>query len=286
MRDEATTPVSAALRALRPGADDDDAGHARAFAAIAELLLHRTTLHIAGQAYRLTELEFYWDGPGHRDPFTHGDPNQRVTGTWYFHRERGGAYKGGSFKGVDISVGDAETPAGVLIRGARGADGAVLDGSCVFVDHVLARTGSGSIAALAGRFDGSVDSPGGDSPVYLRLAPPGERARIVATPRVGLTLKKGATPERQRFIARGYRFLCEPRAIKKGKPHIVVGLHREGLAADEIAAESGVSRTHVDRYLAAYRAGAQRDPASFPGDPGPLELCGLFGACDRLWPAV
>lgn len=278
----ASSPVSDALRALRPRPDAALSGHLEAFRAIAELLLARTTLYIAGAPHRLAEIEFYWDGPGHRDPFTHGDPEQRRTGAWYFHRERGGAFKGGSFKGVDIALGDDDTAAGVLIRGARAADGAVLDGSCVFVDHVLARAGARSIAALVAGFAGAIDAADG-SPLYLAAdREPGEAPRIFAAPRVGLTLKKGATPERQQFIARPYRFLSEPRAIKKGRPHVVIGMHREGLDAAEIASLSGVSLAHVERYLEAYGAGGE--PASFPADPGPVELCGLLGACDQRWP--
>ncbi len=288
MNDAVTTRVSEALCALRPPAGADEAAYPPAFRAIAELLLLRTTLYVAGRPHRLAEIELYWDGPGHRDPFTHGDPQQRRAGVWYFHRERGGAYKGGSFKGIDIAIGADDTAAGVLIRGARAADGAVLDGSCVFVDHVLARTGASSVAALAAAFDHAIDpSPTGESPLYLdldRAATGGEPPRIFASPRVGLTLKKGATRERQRFIARPYRFLTEPRTIKKGKLYVVLALHREGCAATEIAALTGVPRAHVDRYVDAYRGGAGRSPASLPGEPSPTELCALLGACTELWP--
>ncbi|MBK9758184.1 MAG: hypothetical protein IPO88_32650 [Nannocystis sp.] len=288
MNDAVTTRVSEALCALRPPAGADEAAYPPAFRAIADLLLQRTTLYVAGQPHRLTEIELYWDGPGHRDPFTHGDPQQRRAGVWYFHRERGGAYKGGTFKGIDIAVGDDDTAAGVLIRGAMAADGTVLDGSCVFVDHVLARTGASSVAALAASFDHTIDPPPtGTSPLHLGLddaAFDREPPRIFASARVGLTLKKGATRERQRFIARPYRFLSEPRTTRKGKIYVVLALHREGLAEAEIAALTGVPRAHVDRYIDAYRGGAGRSPESIPGEPNPTELCALLGACTKLWP--
>ncbi|RYE92062.1 MAG: hypothetical protein EOO75_07530, partial [Myxococcales bacterium] len=78
--------VGEALRALVPPDDAPEAAYLPAFRRLAGLLLGQATLHVAGRPQRLTEIEFYVDGAGHRDPFTHGDPLQQESGRWYFHR--------------------------------------------------------------------------------------------------------------------------------------------------------------------------------------------------------
>src|SRR5215211_3101799 len=110
------------------------------FAGIAATLLNRTRWVIAGQAHRITECEFYFRGPQHDDPFTHGDPIQVHAGRWYFHKTAG-IYRGGSFKGVDVTFGDGVSRGGILIRGAQTADGRLIDGPSLLVDHLLASCG-------------------------------------------------------------------------------------------------------------------------------------------------
>jgi len=39
------------------------------------------------------------------DPFTHKDPLQQTCGQWYFHKI-GAQYKGGTYKGLDLTFGD------------------------------------------------------------------------------------------------------------------------------------------------------------------------------------
>jgi hypothetical protein len=61
------TPTEA-IRRLAPSAGADEAAHATAFRALAELLLDGATLHVARRPYRFTELELYYHGFGHLDP--------------------------------------------------------------------------------------------------------------------------------------------------------------------------------------------------------------------------
>lgn len=69
-------------------------------------------------AYEVLELEFYlWMEGSHRDPFTHGSEEQRISGQWYFHRApqfsmdshrnmtSGTMYRSGSRKGLDLTIG-------------------------------------------------------------------------------------------------------------------------------------------------------------------------------------
>ncbi|MDI1445181.1 hypothetical protein [Polyangium sp. 6x1] len=272
----ALTPV---LASMLPGPGASDELYGSSFHRVADVLLNHATLFIAGSPYRLAEIEFYWHGPGHEDPFAHRDPIQVDSGIWYFHRQ-GGTYKGGTYKGVDIAMGRRpDTYVGILIRSiVDPTDGALIEGSCTCVDHVLSRTGKESVAALAGSFDGSIDPEEG-SPLFLSHEDPqGGAAEVFDSPRVGLTLKKGATPERRAFLARPYRFTIEPARTKKGRPHLVVGLHQRGVSNEEISRITGLGAAVVKRYLRAYEAGKGNDPADYRRELSTEELCELWGA--------
>ncbi len=276
-----STIFSDALRALVPPAGAGEEAYLPAFRRLAAQVLAGATWHIGGQAHRFTEIELYWNGPGHRDTFTHGDPMQREFGRWYFHRS-GETYRGGTYKGLDIAVGGDDVYAGILIRGAeRLADGLLVDGPCMCVDHILAATGHRTIDALVGAFDRGVDAAGG-SPLYVTIDDPPREVEVAMSPRVGLTLKRGVLSERAGFLARPYRFLSEPARIKKGRAHTVIGLHREGVAVADIARRTGSSLAQVQRYVAEYEAGAAQDPRDLGRDPSVDETCRLFGACDAF----
>jgi hypothetical protein len=105
---------------LQRPADLTDQTAAAWFDAIAHVLLNETHLLVGGEAHRLTEIEFYYHASIHPDPFAHRNPVQLHPGRWYFHRTRG-TYRGGSFKGLDLTFGRAAgaSPAefgGVLFR--------------------------------------------------------------------------------------------------------------------------------------------------------------------------
>jgi hypothetical protein len=276
-------PFSATLRSLVPSPESAEAAYLPAFRRIADLVLNRATWSIAGHPHRFTEVEFYFNGPRHPDVFAHGDPIQRELGRWYFHRTAG-EYRGGTYKGVDITFGRDDAPAGILIRGAErlDGDGALLDGPCVCVDHALALTAQPSIAALVDTFDRAVDPPAaGSSPLAVTLDATPRPPRVVyESPRVGLSLKRGATPARQRFLAQPYRFLTEPARTKKGRLHLVIGLHRQGHSDQAIARITGSTLGQVSKYVAQYEAGKGRDPGDFRKDLSTDETCQLFGACE------
>ena len=277
--------MTGALARLAPTAATAEEAYAGAFRAIAELLLGRATLHAAGRPHRFTELEMYWSGFQHVDPFTHGDPLQQQRGAWYFHRS-GQSYRGGTYKGLDIALGCPGAYGGILVRGIERLDGTPLlvDGPCVVVDHLLAVAASGSIdelvAELGRRGAVAIDSPDGRSPLHVTLdAEPGRAVAVYATPRIGLTLRKGSTAARRRYLARPYRFLSEPAKIRKGRPHLAVALHREGRSPAEIASLTGTRRAVIEGYVAAFEAGRRRTNAEPGADRTPEEICALLGAC-------
>lgn len=262
----------------RPAAVSADAHFGPWFAALAHRLLNETDLVLAGARYRLAEVEMYYHGPGHPDPFAHRDPVQLEHGRWYFHRTRG-EYRGGSFKGVDVALGDGTAFFGILVRGAVPVEGDLLDGPCVTVDHMLERTGCATVAAL----DGAIDARevwDASSPLHLAPAAEPRAATVYACSRVGLSLKKmGGQPDAPRFVGRPYRFLSEPAAISKGRPHLILALHRTGHAPDAIRAITGVARKTIDRYTADYAAGARAGSfdAYIGKDLSTPDLCRMLG---------
>lgn len=274
-----TTKISDAMRALMPPPDADEAAYPKAFATLADLLLNRATLQIAGEPHRLTEIEFYFKGRAHHDPFIHGDPVQKRFGAWYFHRT-GGEYRGGTYKGLDVAFGGDDAFGGILVRGAeRLRDQTYLDGPCVFVDHALALTAKASVADLASSFDLSIDRPeGAASPLYLEPSAP-RGLPLFGTPRIGLSLERGNTEARQRLIGRHYRFLSEPRKGKKGKLHLAIALHQRGKGLVEISRLTGGREGAVKAYVDAHEAGKGQPFGAFGGELATADLCGLFGAC-------
>jgi hypothetical protein len=272
----ATASITDELARLLPPAETPEFAYGDAFRAIAELLLDRAVVVIAERPHRFTELEFYFDGRLHPDPFTHGDPMQRELGRWYFHRS-GTTYRGGTYKGVDIAIGSADVCAGILIRGIAEIRGATLiDGPCMVVDHILALAKAHSVADLANSFDLAI-APTARSPLYVEVAAT-RGTTLYATPRIGLTLKKGHTPVRHRLLARPYRFLSEPSSIKKGRPHLVTSLHQLGHSALAIAEITRCRPNVIASYITAFESGRGKPIESFGTELSPSELCGLLGA--------
>lgn len=255
-----------------------DEHHAPWFAGIAANLMNRCDFAVAGERYRFAELEVYYSGGTHPDLFAHRDPVQLEDGRWYFHRTRG-EYRGGSFKGLDIALGDGTAYFGILIRTVVKPDGTLLDGPCVMVDHLLARTKTASVAAL----DGVINSRkvwDTSSPIHIVTADPPRDATVYSCSRVGLSLKKAkGKPEAPRFVGRAYRFLTEPQAISKGRPHLILALHRSGHDLNAIHAITGVAKKTIERYIADFEQGrtAENFESYIGNDLSTADLCKLLG---------
>lgn len=270
---------------LRRPADFQDGPVAEEwFGRIAGQLLNGARLVAGGEPHRFVEVEVYYhDGGAHPDPFAHRDPVQRECGRWYFHRT-GGVYRSGSFKGLDLTFGDGRAHGGVLIRSIEAPGGKLIDGPSLCVDHLLAATGAGTVAELD-RAIGGRKAWDPDSPLRLAAVDPPEQRPVVRTGRVGLSLKRlRESPDPPRFILRRYRYLTEPRRVSKGKPYLVLALHREGQDPDAIRQLTGCPRASIQRYLEDYKAGQAE--TAFTGyfgiDLGPKDLCRLHGTWRAL----
>jgi 3-methyladenine DNA glycosylase Mpg len=252
--------------------------------AIAERLLNGSCLWVGGQAYRLVEIEFYYWSPEHPDPFTHRDPIQFDIGHWYFHRTHG-VYRGGSFKGLDLTFGHDDASGGILIRGLETADGKLIDGPSLCVDQLLDATGAATVAELDRAINKRLAWEEGN-PLILKEIDRGEVRRLLRSPRVGLLLKKAnARTDSTRFIMRPFRYLSQPQRTKKGKVHMVLALHAQGGGVQDIQRRTSCSRRTIERYIADFESGRQEADFTpyFGLDLGPAAWCKLYGVWLSHW---
>jgi hypothetical protein len=264
--------------ARRPAHVVADEHFAPWFAEIASRLLNTCDFVVAGNRYRFAELEMYYFGDPHQDLFSHRYPLQLEADRWYFHRTRG-EYRGGSFKGLDLTFGDGKAYFGILIRTIVAANGNILDGPCVTVDYLLAQTKAAHVAVLDSLINSrSIWDP--SSPVHITESETPRSATVYQSSRIGLSLKKSkGKPDAPRFVGRPYRFLTEPANISKGKPHLVLALHRAGRTAEEIHQLIGMPRKTIDRYIADFTQGCavENFDAYIGKDLSTAELCQLLG---------
>ena len=254
------------------------------FTRIAEQLLYGSRLMVGGQPYRLVEVEFYYWSKAHPDPFTHRDPIQFHIGHWYFHRTHG-VYRGGSFKGLDLTFGDSDTSGGILIRGLETPNGALIDGPSLCVDHLLDATGAATVAELDQAINKRLAWEE-ENPLFLKHQETHDAQSWIRSPRVGLALRRVTSrTDSTRFLMRPYRYLSEPRRTKKGKPHMVLALHAQGKSTEDITQLTNCPQRIVERYIAEFEAG--RKDADFSPYFGvyltPAQLCRLYGVWSAHW---
>jgi hypothetical protein len=193
-------------------------------------------------------------------------------------------YRGGSFKGLDLTFGDGQSYGGVLIRGIEAPDGTLIDGPSLCVDHLLARSKAKDVGTLD---DMIARRPAWDptSPLRLEDAQGDGEWQLFRSARVGLSLKRAKGPSAMtRYLMRPYRYLSEPRRVSKGKPYVVLALYAQGVNPDDIPRLTGCPAKRVKRYLDDFEAGRQEaDFAPYFGiELGPKELCRLHGVWHAL----
>lgn len=185
------------------------------FNRIAEELLLRSQLVIAGKKYEICEIEFYLYNEKHPDPYVHKTEAQLTTGEWYFHREKS-AKKGFTFKGIDLTFGnsaskDALRYGGILIRTICPVGGSLIEGPSKTVDCILDENKVENVLALktlTDYKDNALNNP------LLRIITCSSLDRTLAFgPRVGLKKKEGAEEYQQML----YRYTSRRKELKKEK---------------------------------------------------------------------
>jgi 3-methyladenine DNA glycosylase Mpg len=161
--------------------------------------------------YRICEIEFYVRNEGHDDEYTHQDEYQKTYGKWYFHRTKSGNYKGGAYKGVDLTFGNEDTYFGVLIRSIYSTDGGeFIEGPCRCVNTILELNGCKNVGDY---MEERVDPPSARSTgnFHIKRCTGLEKYDIYSGPRIGLSNK---FPD---FKDLPYRYVIMQDKVKKQK---------------------------------------------------------------------
>lgn len=215
--------------------------------------------HTVIRKYRIAELEYYFHSSSHPDPFVHIDEHQKHWLGWYFHRQNGKSYKGGTYKGLDITIGDSSTTAadrgagGLLIRAIVDAEtGEVTQGPCRVVHTLLQR--ESSIAELVSLMQRSASNNSlpvsihSQDVLYLSTDTPALPKRILCSPRVGLTLKKVHPLEARVYLMANYRFCWYDTDFQANKALLKVAKR----VNNDSHSERNLQQLQQDSNLAAY----------------------------------
>ncbi|KAI8143791.1 hypothetical protein BJV82DRAFT_84790 [Fennellomyces sp. T-0311] len=241
-------------------------------ARIGRSMMEDHDLVMGTKRYTLLEVEAYLTAPkhGHADPYCHGHPRQKRAGYWFFHRAgMSDSFRGGSRKGVDITIGSNESAGGMLIRAVLDqGDGRVIEGPSLLVDEILKVCGKKDLQSLtAAPWTG--DCWCKKSLFYLEKKPPVrptatkrpriEEERVYTSCRVGLGLgnRSPSIEARLLFVGRPYRYVMKPHFLKKGRVWTLFGLMEEKLPSKEIAELTQIKESLLPKYKSEFDAGRE-----------------------------
>jgi hypothetical protein len=181
---------------------------------LAKTFLNQRCMIVNSNIVKFAEIEIYcYDSNNHPDIFVHQDPHQALYSTWYFHRFKNGSYKGGTFKGLDLTLGGIGSHGtvlyfGILIRSII-VKGVLIEGPCNCVDKILSMYGVGSIQTFTG---GEVLSALENKHGFILTECPDSQSVIYSGPRIGLSEVKDPT---KKWVNLPYRFTSDRRVKKK-----------------------------------------------------------------------
>ncbi|VBB18680.1 hypothetical protein YASMINEVIRUS_1211 [Yasminevirus sp. GU-2018] len=182
---------------------------------IAETLLMKYVLVVGDKEFRICEVEFYVKNDNHDDTYTHGDAHQKTYGKWYFHRYPNGAYKSGTYKGLDLCLGRDDTCIGVLIRSIYDTEtDEMIDGPCKTVNKILELNNATDVKEYMQNRKSPLSARSTKN-FHLKRKTNLPEEQIYKGPRIGLSDKY---PEWKDV---NYRFLIKKNYIKKGKSSLV-----------------------------------------------------------------
>lgn len=193
------------------------------FDKISDTLMNKMALNINGNLYRIIEIEFYVKCEQHRDIFTHGDENQKLPLNWYFHRSSQKdkyAFKSGTYKGLDITIGNDDIYGGILLRSIMkiNDNDDIINGPCKIVDEILSLNECKTVKDLVKDTMNDDTEIEGNEALTLQAHQYNAKEELFTSPRIGLTLKKQDNMKlRQKYISKLYRYTIFPNKITKGK---------------------------------------------------------------------
>ncbi|ORX57433.1 hypothetical protein DM01DRAFT_1381986 [Hesseltinella vesiculosa] len=229
--------------------------------------------------FNMVEVEAYFktsEQHHHVDPYTHAHPIQFKSGLWYFHHAGLHGFRGGTRKGMDVTIGNPESGAagGILIRTLRDdKEGKLIHGPSLVVDAILEQLGHTQIKELVvSRFDDTkTKGVCWDKDSGITLVPKPKKSpsptivteskddTTLGTPRIGLSLKRKTTTtafdQQLDYLTRPYRMIVWPYGrFAKGLPYTIVGLFSEGIP-EYI---SFVNKGRLDCFKSEYELGMRR----------------------------
>lgn len=161
--------------------------------------------------YRICEIEFYVRNESHNDEYVNQDESQMTYGKWYFHRTKTGNYKGGTYKGIDLTLGDVDsnTYFGVSIRSIYSEeDDEFIEGSCRSVNKILELNSCKNVKEY---MESRSDPPSARSTknFYIKRCKGLKKHEVHSGPRIGLSKKY---PD---FKDKPYRYVIMKDSVKK-----------------------------------------------------------------------
>ena len=159
----------------------------------------------------------------HPDRFTHSHKEQKKMLTWYFHQmsDKDHSYKGGTFKGLDITCGVNDGYGGILIRSIMNEkNNTVIEGPCNVVNALLKSAGVSSIKELV--IDKFNDDLNCISHTLLKLEEKHYNTDdVYSASRIGLSMKGDNLEKKQEYVNKNYRYIVLKDKIKKEKKKMI-----------------------------------------------------------------
>lgn len=181
---------------------------------IANLFLNRTLLLVDDIIYGFCEIEFYLNNKDHDDQYVHCSQDQKQYGKYYFHKHKNGVYKNGTFKGMDITLGNNESYCGVLVRSIYNfRENKMICGPCNVVNEILRVYDMDNLNKLCNNNE-SLDVLNNKWRLHIRdnMA---KNEEIYHGPRIGLSDKY------EKYKNKRYRYCIMIKLIKKDKKQLI-----------------------------------------------------------------
>lgn len=174
---------------------------------LANKFLNHSVINASGKQYRICEIEFYIYSAEHPDEYTHKAPEQKIMNKWYFHK-KGKSYKEGTYKGLDITLGNNKCYVGVLIRSILNLEtNELIEGPCNCVNELI---GNIKVSEFLEGCETPLSITNNSKNLIVETADL-EAMQIYHGRRYGLSDKY------LEYKSRKYRFLIFPEVIKKQK---------------------------------------------------------------------
>lgn len=264
-----------------PASCSSEQDYQRFFDTLAHFMFHEMILSLnhSQNLCRVAEVEFYVAHKDvHYDPFCHRSPEELLPAQWYFHRagkNNDAGYKGGSYKGADITFGKHQVFAGSLIRAVVTEGGDYLEGPSRCVDYFLEKINVPSLNDLV--FDKFNKELHVEKNPYLTVKHKSEfdESRLQTMfqvnkgvtsrqgARVGLSLKKLKTANDNQlhthFMMRPYRYCLLPHRVKKNKWSLACQLFAANLSVDVVSTELKLAKKVCEGYMKSFTKGRTTD---------------------------